>query len=68
MGQVWRKDYVNHAQATNNIANYIVDFYNTVRPHAKLGKMSPKAFERESTSKNYQSVRNCLTTAITRID
>ena len=49
--RVWHKDYANHAEATNDIADYIVGFYNSIRLHSKLGNMSPNAFERESTSK-----------------
>ena len=51
MERVWQKDYANHAEATNDIADYIVGFYNSVRLHSKLGNLSPNAFERESTSK-----------------
>ena len=51
MEQVWQKDYANHAEATNDIADYIVGFYNSIRLHSKLGNLSPNAFERESTSK-----------------
>ena len=49
--RVWKKDYANHAEATNDLADYIVDFYNSTRLHSKLGNLSPNAFERESTSK-----------------
>ena len=38
-------------EAINDIADYIVGFYNSVRLHSKLGNMSPNAFERESTLK-----------------
>ena len=51
MERVWQKDYANHAEATNDIADYIVGFYNSIRLHSKLGNMSPNAFERKSTSK-----------------
>ena len=47
-----QKDYANHLEATNDIADYIVGFYNSIRLHSKLGNLSPNAFERESTSKN----------------
>ena len=43
--------YANHAEATNDIADYIVSFYNSIKLHSKLGNLSPKAFEHESTSK-----------------
>ena len=49
--RVWQKEYANHAEASNDIANYIVGFYNAIRLHSKLGNMSPNAFERESTLK-----------------
>ena len=51
MERVWQKDYANHFEAINDIADYIVGFYNSVRLHSKLGNLSPNAFERESTSK-----------------
>jgi putative transposase len=51
MERVWHKDYANHAEATNDIADYIVGFYNSTRLHSKLGNLSPNAFERESTAK-----------------
>jgi transposase InsO family protein len=51
MERVWHQDYANHAEATNDIADYIVGFYNSIRLHSKLGDLSPNAFERESTSK-----------------
>ena len=51
MERVWHQDYGNHQEATNDIADYIVGFYNAVGLHSKLGNMSPNAFERESTSK-----------------
>jgi transposase InsO family protein len=58
--RVWHKDYANHAEATNDIADYIVGFYNSIRLHSKLGNMSPNAFERESTSKNLSSCPKLL--------
>ena len=51
MERVWHKDYANRAEAANDIADYIVGFYNSIRLHSKLGNLSPNAFERESTSK-----------------
>ena len=51
MERVWHKDYANHTEATNDVADHIDGFYNVVRLHSKLGNFSPNAFERESTSK-----------------
>ena len=47
----WQKDYGNRAEAVENVANYIVGFYNNIRLHSKLGNLLPNALERESTSK-----------------
>ena len=51
MERVWQNDYAHRAEASKDIADYIVGFYNATRLHSKLGNMSPYAFERESTSK-----------------
>ena len=45
MERVWQNDYANHAEAMNDIADYIVCFYNSVRLHSALGNLHPKAFE-----------------------
>ena len=34
-----------------DIADYIVDFYNNVRLHSKLGNLPPNAFEQKSAIK-----------------
>ena len=46
--RVWQRDYANHAEATSDIADYIVSFYNSVRLHSKLGNLPPNAFEQQS--------------------
>jgi putative transposase len=51
MQRLWHKDDANHTKATNDIAGYIVDFYNSTRRHSKLDNISPNAFELEATSK-----------------
>ena len=51
MEQVWQKDYANHAEATTDIADYIVNSYSAVRLHSTLGNFSPIAFEHQSASK-----------------
>ena len=51
MERVWQKEYANHSEATNDITDYIVGFYNSIRLHSELGNLSPNAFERESTAK-----------------
>ena len=42
MERVWQRDYANHAEATSDIADYIVSFYNSVRLH------DPAPFSRTS--------------------
>jgi len=51
MERVWQKDYANHAEAMNDIADYIVSFYNSQRLHSKLGNLPPNAFEQKSAIK-----------------
>ena len=48
MERVWQRDYANHAEATGDIADYIVSFYNSVRLHSTLGNVPPNAFEHQS--------------------
>jgi putative transposase len=50
MERVWQKDYANHAEATNEIADDIVGFYNSERLHFKLGNLPPNAFEQKSAT------------------
>ena len=51
MERVWQRDYANHAEAMRDIADYIVNFYNSVRLHSKLGNVPPNAFEQQSAIK-----------------
>ena len=48
MERVWQRGYANHGEAMNDIADYIVNFYNSVRLHSKLGNLPPNAFEQKS--------------------
>ena len=45
MERVWRRSYANGREATIDIADYIVGFYNAYRLHSTLGYLSPNAFE-----------------------
>jgi len=49
MERVWQKGYANLIEAITDVVDYIVGFYNCKRLHSKLGNLSPKASEREST-------------------
>ena len=48
MERVWQRDYANHAEATMDVADYIVGFYNSIRLHSTLGYRSPSAYERQT--------------------
>jgi putative transposase len=48
MERVWQRDYANHAEATLDIAHYIVGFYNSIRLHSTLGYRSPTQFESQA--------------------
>ncbi len=51
MERVWWRDYANHGEATKDIADYIVGFYNSVRRHSKLGNVAPNVFEHMQAGK-----------------
>ena len=50
MERVWQRDYANHAEATRDVTDYIVGFYNSERLHSKLGYLSPNAYERTAAA------------------
>jgi transposase InsO family protein len=52
MERVWQRDYANHAEATRDVTEYIVGFYNSVRLHSKLGYLPPTAYERHMADKH----------------
>jgi putative transposase len=49
--RVWQRNYANHAEATADIADYIVGFYISVRLHSKLVNLPPNTFEQQSAIK-----------------
>jgi len=53
---VWQRDHANHAEAMRDIADYIVNFYNSVRVHSTLGNLPPDAFEHQSAIKQPMGV------------
>ena len=57
----WQKDSANHAEATHDIADYLVGFYNGIRLHSNLGNLSPNAFKRELMSKKTASCPKLFT-------
>ncbi|WP_275661630.1 IS3 family transposase [Laribacter hongkongensis] len=52
MERIWQRDYANHGEATRDITDYIVGFYNDERLHSKLGYLSPNAYERTTATKH----------------
>ena len=50
--RVWQRDYANHAEATRDVTEYIVGFYNSVRLHSKLGYLSPTVYEQHMAEKH----------------
>jgi len=46
MERVWQRDYANHAEAMQDVTDYIIGFYNNVRLHSKLGYLPPTEYER----------------------
>ncbi len=51
MERVWQRDYANQLEASKDITDYIVGFYNCVRLHSTLGNVSPIIYEREIAAK-----------------
>ena len=51
MERVWQRAYANHAEATSDIADYIVSFYNCNRLHSVLGNLPPSLYERKMAAK-----------------
>ena len=56
MERVWQRDYANHAEAINDIAEYIVGFYNCLRLHSTLGNLPPMIYEKDSAAKKLSDV------------
>ena len=51
MERVWQGDYANPAEASRDISDYIVNFYNNERLHSTLGYLPPNAYEIKSAAK-----------------
>ena len=52
MERVWQRDYANQMEATKDIIEYIVGFYNCLRLHSTLGNLPPMIYEKEMAAKN----------------
>jgi putative transposase len=51
MVRVWQRDYANQLEASKDITDYIVGFYNCLRLHSTLGNLPPMIYEREIAAK-----------------
>lgn len=51
MERVWPNNYANHAEATRDVTDYIVGFYNSTRLHSKLGYLPPNVYEHQMAEK-----------------
>lgn len=47
MERVWQRQYANHTEARNDVADYIVSFYNCERLNSALGNLAPTVYERK---------------------
>jgi len=47
MERVWQRQYANQTEAKNDVADYIVNFYNCVRLNSALGNLPPTVYERK---------------------
>ena len=47
MERVWQRQYANHTEARNDIADYIVSFYNCKRLNSALGNLPPIVYEQK---------------------
>jgi putative transposase len=51
MERVWQREYANQMEATKDITEYIVGFYNCLRLHSTLGNLPPMIYEKEQELK-----------------
>ena len=56
MERVWQRQYANHTEAKNDVADYIVSFYNCERLNSALGNLPPTVYERKMALKNPMEV------------
>jgi transposase InsO family protein len=64
--RVSQKDYANHAEAINDIADYIVNFYNAVRLHSALGN-SEKSSRTSCCDMPLENINNTSYTVMRRL-
>lgn len=51
MERVWQREYANQIEATKDVTDYIVGFYNCQRRHSALGNLAPIDYENQFAAK-----------------
>ena len=51
MERVWQREYANQMEATKDVTDYVVGFYNCQRRHSALGSLAPIDFEKQFVAK-----------------
>ena len=49
--RVWQREYANQMEATKDVTDYIVGFYNCQRRHSALGNLAPIVYEQQFVAK-----------------
>ena len=60
MERVWQRDYANQLEASQDITDCIVGFYNAARLHSTLGNMSPMIYEKWIAAKELIEVSEII--------
>lgn len=47
MERVWQREYANQREATKDVTDYIVGFYNCTRRHSALGNLAPTVYDKQ---------------------
>ena len=47
MERVWQRAYANQLEASKDVTDYIVGFYNSIRRHSALGNVAPLVYEQQ---------------------
>jgi transposase InsO family protein len=56
MERVWQREYANQMEASKDVTEYIVGFYNSTRRHSALGNLAPIVYEKQFAAKQPISV------------
>lgn len=56
MERVWQREYANQMEASKDVTEYIVGFYNCTRRHSALGNLAPIVYEKQLAAKQPISV------------